>query len=121
MADLKPIRHTILAIVLGAACSGAPPRPAPPAAPKPTTPACDAFFASPGLQRVLGMLDKLATIHAPPWSDYRTERHPLILVGPDRPAPPTCALVWRGHELARLALAEPIEMKTEPFRFWTSD
>lgn len=112
------LQHAILAIVLGAACSSAPPKPAPP---KPTTPACDAFFASPGLQRVLGMLDKLATVDARPWSDYRAEQHPLVLLGPDRPAPPTCALVWRGHELARLALAEPVEMKTGPFRFWTSD
>jgi hypothetical protein len=115
------IRHAILATVLGAACSSAPPKPAPPAPPKPTTPVCDTFFASPGLQRVLGMLDKLATIDAPPWSNYRTEQHPLVLLGPDRPAPPTCALVWRGHELARLALAEPVEMKTGPYRFWTSD
>ena len=66
------------------------------------------------------MLDKLATIDAPPWSDYRTEQHPLVLLGPDRPAPPTCALVWRGRELARLALAEPVE-KADPFRYWTSD
>ena len=116
-----PIRHAILAIVLAAACSSAPPKLAPPAAPKPTTPACDVFFASPGLQRILGMLDKLATIDAAPWLDYRTEQHPVVLLGPDQPAPPTCALVWRGHELARLALAEPVEMKTGPFRFWTSD
>jgi hypothetical protein len=115
------IRHALLAIVLGAACSSAPPKPAPPVVPKPTTPVCDAFFASPRLQRFLGMLDKLATIDAPPWSDYRTEQHPVVLLGPDRPAPPTCALVWRGHELARLALAEPVEMKIGPYRFWTSD
>lgn len=118
------IRHGILAIVLAAACSSAPPKPAlsaAPAAPRPTTPVCDAFFVSPGLQRVLGILGKLATIDAPPWSDYRPEHHPVVLLGPDRPAPPTCALVWRGHELARIALAQPVEMKTDPFRFWTSD
>jgi hypothetical protein len=67
------------------------------------------------------MLGKLATIDAPPWSDYRTERHPVVLLGPDRPAPLTCALVWRGHELVRLALGQPAEMKADPFRFWTSD
>lgn len=109
-----------LAFLLVAACSSPSTVPTP-VPPKPTTPACDAFFASPGLMRVLGMADKLATIDGSAWSDYRPEQHALVLLGPDRPAPPTCALVWRGREVARFAIAEPVEMKTGPFRFWTSD
>lgn len=89
--------------------------------PAPTTPDCDEFFSSATVTRLVSYLARLHEIATPPWTSYRPERHPVVLIGPAHPAAPTCALVQRGdRELARAALAEPVTIPTGIFWFYAT-
>jgi hypothetical protein len=89
--------------------------------PPPTTSACDAFFGSASMTRLVGYLARLPEIKVPLWTTYRAERHPAVLLGPAHPAAPTCALVQAGdREVARAALDEPVTVQTGIFGFYTA-
>jgi hypothetical protein len=116
-------RATVLALLgsvfLG--CGSAPPAQVAIHRPPATTDACDAFFGSASVTRLVGYLARLPEIKMPLWTTYRAERHPVVLLGPAHPAAPRCALVQAGgREVARAALDESVTVQAGIFGFYAA-